>query len=320
VLRAFLSENILGRASAQTATKRGRLFFGSYLTGAPDSFLFQVLGHLTRRRPWNYWDRDVFQAALATLEADPIGALQSLHTHRKAIDTGLKEWLRDVPASQDERPISFPSTEDLIRIATLHHPEYLRRAEHIFGNVLHLFWGVLKKKSVAGAFELRSALAVLNSRCQNILATGYRDDIRNGIAHGQVVFTGSGILYGPESGNVELLASDLLHELDRLWMTCNSLVLALVVFVGGHLELLGTDYVPPSRLAVLFSEVNGRSWCGHRPLPLFAPGTVYIIRKKGVLELGSNSCAGCHTRLLPDRTSAFSYLSPVARKVSLCRM
>ncbi len=34
----------------------------------------------------------------------------------------------------------------------------------------------------------------------------------------------------------------------------------------------------------------------------FAPLTVYIIRRKGVLEVGSNSCAGCHTRLLPDGT------------------
>jgi hypothetical protein len=34
----------------------------------------------------------------------------------------------------------------------------------------------------------------------------------------------------------------------------------------------------------------------------FAPGTTYIIRKKGVLEFGSNSCAGCHTRILPDGT------------------
>jgi mono/diheme cytochrome c family protein len=33
-----------------------------------------------------------------------------------------------------------------------------------------------------------------------------------------------------------------------------------------------------------------------------APRTVYIVRKKGVLEFGSNSCAGCHTRLLPDGT------------------
>lgn len=34
----------------------------------------------------------------------------------------------------------------------------------------------------------------------------------------------------------------------------------------------------------------------------FAPGTTYIIRKKGMLEAGSNSCAGCHTRMLPDGT------------------
>ena len=30
------------------------------------------------------------------------------------------------------------------------------------------------------------------------------------------------------------------------------------------------------------------------------PSTSYYVRKKGVLEVGSNSCAGCHTRLLPD--------------------
>ncbi|HEY3442684.1 MAG TPA: di-heme oxidoredictase family protein [Paludibaculum sp.] len=35
-------------------------------------------------------------------------------------------------------------------------------------------------------------------------------------------------------------------------------------------------------------------------LPEFIPGNRYIIRKKGVLEIGINSCAGCHTRVMPD--------------------
>jgi hypothetical protein len=35
-------------------------------------------------------------------------------------------------------------------------------------------------------------------------------------------------------------------------------------------------------------------------LPPFIPFYRYIIRKKGVLEVGINSCAGCHTRVLPD--------------------
>ncbi len=37
-------------------------------------------------------------------------------------------------------------------------------------------------------------------------------------------------------------------------------------------------------------------------LPGFIPGNRYIIRKKGVLEVGINACAGCHTRVMPDGT------------------
>lgn len=35
-------------------------------------------------------------------------------------------------------------------------------------------------------------------------------------------------------------------------------------------------------------------------LPSYPPGFRYYIRTKGVVEVGSNSCAGCHTRTLPD--------------------
>jgi mono/diheme cytochrome c family protein len=35
-------------------------------------------------------------------------------------------------------------------------------------------------------------------------------------------------------------------------------------------------------------------------LPGFARFFSYIVRKKGVLEVGANSCAGCHTRIMPD--------------------
>jgi len=53
----------------------------------------------------------------------------------------------------------------------------------------------------------------------------------------------------------------------------------------------GGRNVPPQR----------RKWIGQNgAIRGFAPRTVYIIRRKGVLEMGSNSCAGCHTRLLPD--------------------
>src|SRR3984957_17280010 len=34
--------------------------------------------------------------------------------------------------------------------------------------------------------------------------------------------------------------------------------------------------------------------------PYFAPRHRYIIREKGVLEVGFGSCANCHTRIMPD--------------------
>jgi len=35
-------------------------------------------------------------------------------------------------------------------------------------------------------------------------------------------------------------------------------------------------------------------------LPFYGAGYRYIIRKKGVLEVGTNACVGCHIRVLPD--------------------
>jgi hypothetical protein len=35
-------------------------------------------------------------------------------------------------------------------------------------------------------------------------------------------------------------------------------------------------------------------------LPFYRPGFRYIIRRKGVVEVGTNACVGCHIRPLPD--------------------
>jgi hypothetical protein len=35
-------------------------------------------------------------------------------------------------------------------------------------------------------------------------------------------------------------------------------------------------------------------------LPYFFPGYRYYVRKKGVLEVGTNGCVNCHTRVMPD--------------------
>ncbi|MBL8229156.1 MAG: hypothetical protein JNL98_11790 [Bryobacterales bacterium] len=51
-------------------------------------------------------------------------------------------------------------------------------------------------------------------------------------------------------------------------------------------------------------------------LPPFRPGGQYIIRKKGVIEIGFNACADCHTRVMPDGSFFQGAQGVVARPVS----
>jgi hypothetical protein len=54
--------------------------------------------------------------------------------------------------------------------------------------------------------------------------------------------------------------------------------------------------VPPGGLLVRTPFPNSKEGI----LPGFVAGNRYVIRKKGVLEVGVNACSDCHTRILPD--------------------
>jgi len=62
------------------------------------------------------------------------------------------------------------------------------------------------------------------------------------------------------------------------------------------------------RIARLFSDRRRKRrrstrYCQCRAkasFPPFRPGGQYFVRKKGVLEVGGNACADCHTRVMPD--------------------
>ena len=55
---------------------------------------------------------------------------------------------------------------------------------------------------------------------------------------------------------------------------------------------------------VAVGDVRDQRWLSATGTPFAGDGTIpgvqYVIRKKGVVELGNNSCAFCHTRVMPD--------------------
>src|SRR5439155_4949277 len=53
-------------------------------------------------------------------------------------------------------------------------------------------------------------------------------------------------------------------------------------------------------------DVRNSGWYSAIGAPVDVQGELpfarYVIRKKGIVEVGQQSCAMCHTRVMPDRT------------------
>lgn len=67
--------------------------------------------------------------------------------------------------------------------------------------------------------------------------------------------------------------------------------------------VFGTQIFFPETGGVAFEDVRNAAWYEKGGVPVAADGTLpfvnYVIRQKGKIELGSFSCAMCHTRVMP---------------------
>lgn len=70
----------------------------------------------------------------------------------------------------------------------------------------------------------------------------------------------------------------------------------------GFASTAGIDY----HICAFLDDVRDPDWYTATRVPLTERGVMpflrYVVRKKGLVELGQLSCATCHTRVMPDRT------------------
>ena len=118
-----------------------------------------------------------------------------------------------------------------------------------------MYWSVLKKGDVRGKYDLRGAVNLINQKGHHFLIEGYNDDIRNAVAHGEVVFRGlESIQYGPDVANVNFASFQFLSVFDCLWRTSNNLAFALLLFIARNKDDLANTnefILPPSIMAFL---------------------------------------------------------------------
>lgn len=254
-LRDLLAKDILASAEADQRVRESLSRFHLYLGVEGGDIFPRALYRFVRSAPWRYWDPEIVANALVLLETSAERTASAMAIRSRQMGIGFENLFRQAPTANYEESLSLSKMRDLLRLATEFHPEYLRCAEHIFSNLLIVYWSVLRKGDVSGKYDLRGAVNLINQKGHHFLLKGYNDDIRNAVAHGQVVFRGlESIQYGPEVANVNFAAFEFLSTFDSLRRTSNNLALALLLFIARNRDSLSATknfIIPPSIMAFL---------------------------------------------------------------------
>lgn len=223
---------------------------------------FRLLSKFTRNTPLRYWDREIIEKALSVLETDARKTTSAIMFWKNRIGMGFDYLLRRASIEKYEDDLSTQKASELLLLANEFQPEYLRRCEHIFTNLVILYWAVLKKGSIQGkSFDITGAVSLLKSKGCELLLSGYDEKVRNGIAHGQVTFGLSEIQYGDHHYPYKTQDSEFLYIFDTLWRTSNSLAIAILLFIARNHSLISTtntNALPTSIISLIATTETER--------------------------------------------------------------
>lgn len=213
------------------------------------------------RVPWRYWDDVVADECVRLLEADLDRTAAAIELRVQALDRGFDALFRPSPWASNEQPISAGTPTAFVPLMTGWVPEYLRYAEHVYGNLLELPWSVAKRGGVAGGFDMRAAVHLLESRNLQAFTNGFSDVIRNAIAHGKVRLVAQQIEFGTTHATT-LAPFEFLDLLDRLVRVSNGIAAGTMLFLARNQPRSALfDHLPPAILVLFAAGAINRTGC-----------------------------------------------------------
>lgn len=245
-IRKLLLVDALSTPETERLDAIARRRFGTRLDGLEPP-IAAILGPFVLDAPWRYLADAVFDEAVELLSIDPARTFEAVKLHREAVDRGLAALFR--AENQPEDSLNQLRARELAVLANNFFPNYLQVAEHVFGNLLTVFWAIGKKGKVRGRFDLKGAVTVLEQRGRGTLLNGFDDRVRNAIAHGETSFVADGILFRAGIHAKRLASHEFLRLHDDLVRTCNGLASALLVFWGQNASAVPRDLPAPPSLA-----------------------------------------------------------------------
>ena len=208
-----------------------------------------ALSIFVKQQPFRYWNRTQVIDSIGLLESNVERSLKAISARSSAIDRGLSALYRQSQTSEREQSLNLNEPRDLIELTITFMPAYLRWAEYIFSNLIEFYWAIIKKGSVQGGFNIKGGLAQIKKKGLDFLVSGYSDEIRNGIAHGDFSISPFEVKFGTDHP-VMVSANDFLTLYDDLVRTCNALSIALLIFWSNHHGRYDSTSTTPMTLLV----------------------------------------------------------------------
>lgn len=249
-IKEMLEKDYLNFAYFKQVTVEIEQVFKEFIQEIPNQKYLRALHPFLNQTPLRYWDARILGSALSILRQNPDRSILAIIAWERSLDIGFQNlFLHDIVS--DESSLSLQSPEDIVKLSTAYFPEYLRRAEQIYGNIVKVFWGILKKGNVDGKFDSKGAIALFRSKgVEEILSNGFSEVVRNALAHGEAEIKGFDIEFGlvkPEIYSV----GGFLFLYDSLVRTANSLALAITIFWLTKKDLYSSYSFPICLIKVL---------------------------------------------------------------------
>lgn len=218
------------------------------------------------RMPECFFSEEIFQKYLTWLESQ-----------HKSNSLGLKNYLAENEDEFNKAFLflgeinrytwhdSFEEIDDYESIRFIDqqiHPVYLRLIEAIFYPFTRLlaFFSRIDRGEGTDGLDIFNAVEEIKNTNFSGLGDLYKNTVRNGIAHGGITYIEKEIRYRDKKGNEEILSNYLIIRLvDDLIDVCNSIALALKIFIFSHLS---DGYILPRQILLeqLQAETDTPWW------------------------------------------------------------
>jgi|AGTN01.3.fsa_nt_gi hypothetical protein len=229
---------------------------GDIISADATNLLTPSMSIFATRSPWSHWDTELVLSVKQFLYKNPERAINALCESPHILEGAFRVVFDQIWSEAPEQTVVLSKPEELRTFAVTIIPAYLRLAEHAYANFLRFFWTTKGRKN----FNTAAALQQLPKEISPLLTTGYNDNLRNGIAHGEMSFGVFEISYRNKAGVFTMDAVEVLKTLDELWSTCNSIALAILSFLSENLSSKpdALSLLPPAVLAFVIQGLRDR--------------------------------------------------------------